>query len=198
MSLRFRVSKSVLLPLLAAALAAFSLPAIAIDWQQLAPENGGFSVDFPGTPKLQTTVDDKSAVYLWLYGNNTHKIIVAASVADYYYTPPGVEDELHGDEVNFLKAMHGTSTSSKRGQTRGANGKMLPSSVFTFETETGMQGVSKVIMDGNTVYMTAVVWSKGADASDVLKRFTSTYKLLPRTKPPKPPTPAPAANEGAQ
>ena len=90
------------------------------------------------------------------------------------------------DETTFLEGVHGSATSSKQGHTPGANGHMLASLDFTFNTKYDWKGAAKVIVDGQTVYMNVVMWSKGSDASKVRKRFFASYKLLPRTRPPEP------------
>ena len=186
MSLRSTLFKSALLPLLVAALAVFSVPSFAYDWQTVKPKNGGFSVDFPGAPKLAQKATQDIAAYSWIYGNKEKKFLVLASTSDNYGSHIDADRELQGTEVGFLRQVDGKTTSRKRVKIRGAHGKKLPASIFNFVTSAGWKGLSKVIVDGDTVYITVMMWGPGAHVAAVRKRFLASYKLLPRTRPPKP------------
>lgn len=186
MSLRFSVSKSVLLPLLVAALAAFSAPALAYDWQTVAPENAGFSVDLPGVPEHVFRNTKAAANYIWTYGGGKRKFMVMVGTTDFFGAAMDMDVTFRQFELGFLESIKGKETSSKRETVRGANGKQLPTAVFTYDTDNGWQGVLRMVLDGNTLYVTDMAWLKGYDASAVRKRIMASYQLLPRTRPPEP------------
>lgn len=202
MFLRSTVVKSALLSLLLVALAGCSTPQPAAQqpaapqpaapqpitegWQTVAPENAGFSADFPGTPTKQTQTSSGGVTYVWIYGSKKLRAMVLASTTDYYGAVTDANEMFRQEEKGFLEASKAKATSHKRARMRGANGKMLPAAIFTFTVGNGLTGVSKATMDGNTMYVTVVMWAKGAHAAGLRKRFMSSFKLLPRTRPPEP------------
>ena len=185
MLLRFNLSRTGQ-ALLLLALAGLAAPSFAAGWHKFAPKNGGFSAEFPGKPNLVTKGGIGEGSDIWIYGDKQRKFLLLASTSDYFNGHPAAREELQRDEAGFLQEVKGKTLTSKRGHTRGANGKMLPSSAFTFETEAGMRGAAKVILDGDTVYMVVMMWDKNSPLPDVRKRFFASYKLRPRTRPPVP------------
>ena len=169
--------------LLTVALAGFAVPSFAYNWQKVAPKNAGFSADFPGKPVASTNGDKNDTSYFWMYGDKARKLLVLASTSDYNFTPDDADAEMNQDEANFLEGGKGKVLSHKRGKTRGANGKMLPSLDFSFVMASGWKGISKVIVDGSTIYMTVVMWGPDKDGSAVGKRFMASYRLVPRKRP---------------
>ena len=160
----------------------------AYSWGVLTPDNGGFSVQVPGEPQHAEKRDAGVHAQSWVV--NAGNVIVLAGVSD-YDVPLDPKQALHNDELSFLREVQGHSDSRKAGSFRGASGRKLPSSVFTFHTDSGWQGKSRIVLDGKSSYQIVVMWKRMLDGAAVAPRVESSFKLLPRQLPPKPDTQAP-------
>lgn len=174
----------------------------AYSWGLLKPDNGGFSVELPGEPQHSTGsgTNPDSFSEMWLVKTADGLTLTMIGLTDYYDpNPMDLKEEFSRDEKNFLAGVKGTPTSQKRTTFPGAHGKKLPSSIFTFETESGWTGRSRIIADKDTTYQTVVMWKRMLEGAAVQRRFEGSFKLLPRIKPPNPtPKPAPQpSNEPA-
>jgi hypothetical protein len=163
-------------------------------WVTSAPDNAGFSAEFPVPPSPQVQPGQGYTTSMWIAKSADENVLVLTGVTD-YWADIDTEQELVLDQKNFLSSVGGTASSSKRDTYPGSKRKtQLPSVVFDFSTTSGWNGRSRVIKDGNTVYQTAVMWRQGYDASAALELFEKTFKLLPRKRPSPPAaTAAPAA-----
>jgi hypothetical protein len=152
-------------------------------WVTVTPDNGGFSAKFPVTPEPQLQSQKDVDTNIWLGKSTDGNVMVLVGVTD-YWAHIDTDQELTLDQTNFLSSVGGTASSSKRDTFRRAKPRAkLPAEVFEFSTTSGWNGRSRVIVDGDTVYQTAVMWKQGYDASAVLDLFESSFKLLPRTRP---------------
>jgi hypothetical protein len=160
-----------------------ALSAADSGWVTLTPDHGGFSAKFPVTPEPQLqSLKDVDAT-IWLAKSADGNFMVLVGVTD-YWAHIDTDQELTLDQKNFLSSVGGTASASKRDTFRRAKPKAkLPSEEFDFSTTSGWNGRSRVIVDHDTVYQTAVMWKQGYDASAVLDLFESSFKLLPRTRP---------------
>lgn len=185
MSLRIRIFKAALL---AAAFLGLSIPAFAYDWQKVAPKNGGFSADFPGKPLQLAKAGKDISGHAWIYGDKQQNLIVAVTRIDNYGGHRDANTVMLLEKAKFIRRMNGKQTSSKRASFSGANGNKLPELIYTFipVSGSGMAGICRSIMDGDTLYVVRVMRKKGFDASQVRKRFMASFKLLPRIRPPEP------------
>lgn len=152
-------------------------------WVTVTPDNGGFSAKFPVTPEPQLQSLKHVDTTIWLGKSVDGNVMVLVDVTD-YWAHIDTEQELTLDQTNFLSSVGGTASASKRDTFPRAKPKAkLPSEVFDFSTTSGWNGRSRVIVDGDTVYQTAVMWKQGYDASAVLDLFEGSFKLLTRTRP---------------
>ncbi len=163
-------------------------------WVTAAPDNAGFSAEFPVAPSPQVQSGQGFTTSMWLAKSADGNVLVLTGVTD-YWADIDTDQELELDQKNFLSSVGGTASSSKRDTYPGTKRKTkLPSVVFDFSTASGWNGRSRVIKDGDTVYQTAVMWRQGYDGGTALELFEKTYKLLPRVRPTPPAaTAAPAA-----
>ena len=190
MSSRFRLFS---IGLLAAVLAVLAAPSFAYDWQKFAPKNAGFSVDVPCKPEFSSRHLKNAVGYAWLCTDEKNQFIVMAGTSDFYGPAVDTNEMFSQFEAGFLDSVKGKETSNKRASFRGADGKKLPASIFTF-TAGDRLGVFEMVMDGNTMYVIDVGWRKGFNVAKVRKRVMTSFKLLPRTRPPEPQEPD-VANE---
>lgn len=174
-----------------------ALPADMPGWVTTAPDNGGFTAEFPAAPQYQTQNKPEVTSNIWLATAADGNIKVLVGVTDYWVDVDAAK-ELELDEKNFVQAVAGKSTSSKHDPFPGASKKHapLPSSVFEFQTGSGWSGWSRVIVDGNTAFQAVVMWPNNYTPSTALESFQNSFKLLPRVRPAPPPaTAAPAAGK---
>ena len=176
------------LVLLLAIVAPAALQADTPGWTVSSPDNAGFSAEFPSEPKSQVITSPEATTSLWTASSADGDIRVVVSLTDFWIDVTA-EQELELAKTNFLKSAGGTVTSPpKRGTFPGPTGKKnLPSLVFDFETQSGWEGRSRVVVDGNTTFQTVFFWAKRYDATAALADFERTYKLVSRFRP-SPPT----------
>lgn len=171
---------------------ALSLPLLASaddsGWVTTAPDNAGYSAEFPATPAYQKQEPPHVTSYIWQAKSSDENVLVLVGVTD-YWEDIDTDEELRLDQKNFLDAIGGTATTSDRDRFPGASkGASLPSQVFDFSTASGWNGRSRVIKDGNTVWQYAILWKQGYDGSAVLELFEKSFKLVPRVRPAPPAT----------
>jgi hypothetical protein len=174
-----------------------ALPAGMPGWVTAAPDNAGFTAEFPSAPQRQVTNKPSVSSTIWLATAPDGNIKVLVGVTD-YWADIDTQKEMDLDEKNFVEAVAAKTTSSKRDPFPGTSKKhtLLPSSVFEFQTASGWSGRSRVIVDGNTAYQTVVMWPSAYIASTALESFENSFKLLPRVRPAPPAsTAAPAAGK---
>ncbi len=180
--------------LAAAALLALPLLATADDsgWVTTAPDNAGYTAEFPATPAYQKQEPPHVTSHIWQAKSSDENVMVLVGVTD-YWEDIDTDEELRLDQKNFLDAIGGTASTSSRETFPGAKkGVSLPSQVFDFSTASGWNGRSRVIKDGNTVWQYAILWKQGYDGSAALELFEKSFKLVPRVRPAPPPEPTPA------
>ena len=191
MSTRFTIALASMLVVQAA------LSADMPGWVTAAPDNGGFTAEFPAAPQHQVQNKPEVSSNIWLATAVDGNIKVLVGVTD-YWVDIDTENELELDEKNFVEAVAGKSTASKHDPFPGASRKHapLPSSVFEFQTASGWSGWSRVIVDGDTAYQAVVMWPNAYTPSAALEAFQNSFRLLPRVRPAPPPsTAAPAAGK---
>lgn len=164
-----------LLPLLAAGDAG---------WVTYAPDNAGFSAKFPVMPTPQVTRKQDVDNTVWIAKSADGNFMVLMTTTDYWQHIEA-EEEMRLDQENFLKAINGSASSSTHDPFPAAKGKKkLPSIVFDYQIGDQWTGRSRVIVDGDTAYQSAVMWKQGYDGgSAVLEAFESSFKLVPRQRP---------------
>ena len=149
----------------------------------VTPDNGGFAATFPVNPEPQLQSQKDVDTTIWLAKSADGNVMVLVGVTD-YWGHIDTDQELTLDQTNFLSSVGGTASTSKRDSFRRAKPKAkLAAEVFDFSTTSGWYGRSRVIVDGDTVYQTAVMWKQGYDAGAVLDLFEHSFKLLPRKRP---------------
>ncbi|HEX7965659.1 MAG TPA: hypothetical protein VF651_08085 [Gammaproteobacteria bacterium] len=154
-------------------------------WVTFAPDNAGFSAKFPATPEPQVTHQKDVDTTVWLAKSADGNFMVLMSTTDYWQHVDAVE-EMRLDQENFLKAVGGAADSSHPDPFPGPKGrkKPLPSIVFDFHIGDQWTGRSRVIVDGDTAFQSAVLWKKGYDGgSAVLEAFEASFKMVPRKRP---------------
>jgi hypothetical protein len=155
-------------------------------WVTVAPDDAGFSAEFPVTPVRQVQPGKGYSTTLWLAKSSDGNLMVLAGVTD-YWSHIDTDQELELDQKNFLSAVGGTATSSQRDTFPGPKAK-LPSVVFEFSVPGSWNGRSRVVVDGDTAYQTVVMWRPAYDASAALELFEKSFTLLPRVRPAPPAT----------
>ena len=164
------------------------LTAADTGWVTVAPDNAGFSAEFPVPPSPQVQPGQGYTTSIWTAKSADGNVLVLTGVTD-YWADIDTDQEPNLDQKNFLSSVGGTASSSKRDMYLGAKRKTkLPSATFDFSTTSGWNGRSLIIKDGNTVYQTAVMWRQGYDGGAALELFEKSYKLLPRVRPAPPAT----------
>jgi hypothetical protein len=156
----------------------------AYPWGVVEPEDGGFTTQMPGEPQLSTDYKPNVATYTWI-AKPDDLILAVVGVTD-YYSPVDVNKELEQGEKSFLKEVKGQSDSRTIEKFPGPKGKKLPSSLFTFHTQGGWTGKSRIIVDKDTAFQTVLMWRRMRDGAALVSRFEGSFRLLPRTKPPIP------------
>lgn len=188
MNIRFGIASALMIVLPAA------FPAGMPGWVTAAPDNAGFTAEFPASPQRQVSNKPGVTSTTWRATAPDGNVKVIVGVTD-YWTDIDPQKEIDLDEKNFVEAIAGKSTASKNDPFPAASRKrsLLPSTVFEFQTISGWRGRSRVIVDGNTTYQTVIMWPNTYTAFAALQAFENSFKLLPRTRPAPPPsTAAPA------
>lgn len=153
-------------------------------WVTYAPDNAGFSAKFPVMPTPQVTRKQDVDNTVWVAKSADGNFMVLMTTTD-YWQHIDADEEMRLDQENFLKAINGTATTSRSDPFPAARGKQrLPSTVFDYQIGDQWTGRSRVIVDGDTAYQSAVMWKQGYDGGGaVLEAFETSFKLVPRTRP---------------
>jgi len=156
----------------------------AYPWGVVEPDDGGFTAQMPGEPQLSTDYKPNVATYTWI-AKPDDLVLAVVGVTD-YYAPVDVKQELEQGQKSFLKEVKGQSDSRTLEKFPGPKGKKLPSVLFTFHTQGGWTGKSRIIVDKDTTFQTVLMWRRLRDGASLVSRFEGSFRLLPRTKPPIP------------
>ena len=152
-------------------------------WVTMAPDNAGFSAKFPVVPAPQVTRKQDVDTTVWVAKSADGNFMVLMSTTDYWQHIDAA-NEMRLDQENFLKAINGTATTTTPDPFPAARGKQkLPSTVFDYQIGDQWSGRSRVIVDGDTAYQSAVMWKQGYDGGGaVLEAFEASFKLVPRKR----------------
>ncbi|HUK29855.1 MAG TPA: hypothetical protein VLV89_02005 [Candidatus Acidoferrum sp.] len=175
-----RFTRKYLLTVCALAILAVPVFGQELKWTSFKEPNLKFALLFPGDPvanppdvKKRDDGSVESTGYYFLTGTASSYVSLAGAT-DYNFTV-NAESELTADRDNFVKAINGKATNSRRYEFLAGDEK-LPALSFNVENDSRV-GKAIVVVRGNRAYMVVFVYQKGQDYAAAMDKFLESFEI---------------------